>query len=98
MVLKKTYLRAILNEACLSFDPQKQVGLFWHLPSANELSTSQAVPRQGTTPLSADVARYFTHDEWLISFESLKILLLNLLKPFQLKLKFLNKISVKQNV
>ena len=50
-----------------------------------------------TTPLSADVARYFTHDEWLISFESLKILLLNLLKPFQLKFKFLNKIFVKHN-
>ena len=50
-----------------------------------------------TTPLRGDFARNFTQDELLISLESLKILLLNLLKPFQLKLKFLNKISVKQN-
>ena len=43
------------------------------------------------------IALHYTRDEWLISFESLKILLLNLLKPFQLRFKFLNKICVKQN-
>ena len=46
---------------------------------------------------SGKIALYYTCDEWLISFESLKILLLNTLKPFQLKCKFLSKISVKQN-
>ena len=63
------------------------------------------VPRKSVLRVSSahhyavrgDFARNFTHDEWLISLESLKILLLNLLKPFQLKHKFLNKISVKQN-
>ena len=35
-----------------------------------------------TTPLRGDFARHFSHDEWLISLESLKILLLSLLKPF----------------
>ena len=60
---------------------------------------------QGGKPLSSfittlsggEIALHYTRDEWLISFESLKILLLNTLKPFQLKCKFLNKISVKQN-
>ena len=44
-----------------------------------------------------EIALHYTRDEWLISFERLKILLLNLLKAFQFKCKFLNKIFVKHN-
>ena len=50
-----------------------------------------------TTRYGDDIARQSTRDEWLISFERLKIILLDLLEPFQLKCKLLNKIFVKQN-
>ena len=50
-----------------------------------------------TTLSIGEIALYYTRDEWLTSIERLKILLLNLLKAFQFKFKFLNKFFVKHN-
>ena len=50
-----------------------------------------------TTLSGGKIALHYTRDEWLISLESLKILLLKSFKPFQLKFKFFYQIYMNQN-